>query len=184
MVSPPDKHGAPIEALTREGGLILAAEDGDALAYVANGAIEEEAQGNRSFEPQQVLATRGAEGWSSQDIATPQDRAAGANFGAPEYQFFSPDLSLALVEPYVAEPPLAPGVTGKMVYLRDDQPIAPEAAEQQSYAEAEANAGFLAPGFLPLVSPADAPEARSAQAELPRRDAGSATMSCSTRVPR
>ena len=159
MVTPPDKHGAAIEALTSEGGAILASEDGDALAYVANGAIEEEVQGNRSFEPQQALATRGPGGWSSQDIATPNDRGVGANFGAPEYQFFSSDLSLALVEPYVSEPPLAPGVTGKTVYLRDDQPIVPEAAEQQSYSEAEANAGYLAPGFLPLVSEADAPEA-------------------------
>jgi DNA-binding beta-propeller fold protein YncE len=159
MVSPPNKHGGAISALTREGGWILAAEDGDALAYVANGTIEEEVQGNRSFEPQQVLATRGADGWSSKDIATPQERAGGANFGAPEYQFFSPDLSLALVQPYVAEPSLAPGVAGKMVYLRDDQPIAPEAAERQSYLEAEANSGFFQPGFLALVSRANAPEA-------------------------
>jgi DNA-binding beta-propeller fold protein YncE len=160
MVSPPDKHGGAIEALTREGGWILAAEDGDALTYVTNGTIEEEVLGNRSFEPQQVLATRGAGGWSSKDIATPQERAAGANFGAPEYQFFSPDLSLALVEPFVAEPSLAPGVAGKMVYLRDDQPIAPEAPERQSYLEAEANSGFFQPGFLPLVSKANAPDAR------------------------
>ncbi|MGH2865800.1 MAG: hypothetical protein ACRDJX_11210, partial [Solirubrobacteraceae bacterium] len=92
MVSPPDKHGAEIEALTNEGGVILAAEDGDALAYVANGAITEEPQGNRSPEMQQVLATRGAGGWSSQDIATPNDRAEGVSAGsAPEYQFFTPD---------------------------------------------------------------------------------------------
>ena len=153
MVSPPDKHGAPIESLTREGGQILAAEDGDAFAFVANGAIEEEVQGNRSFEPQQALAIRGAQGWSSQDIATPQDRGAGANFDAPEYQLFSPELALALVEPYVAEPPLARGVSGKTVYLRDDQPIAPGPAEQGSYAEAQANSEFLAPGFLPVAAP-------------------------------
>ena len=41
MVTPPDKHGAPVEALTREGGLIVAARDGGALTYVANGAISE-----------------------------------------------------------------------------------------------------------------------------------------------
>jgi DNA-binding beta-propeller fold protein YncE len=123
MVSPPDKHGAPIEGLTREGGLILAAEDGNALTYVADGAITEEAQGNRSPEMQQVLSTRGADGWSSQDIATPNSRAQGASAGqAPEYRFFSPDLSLALVEPWGqgAEPPLAPGVTQKTMYLREN----------------------------------------------------------------
>ncbi len=161
MVSPPNKHGAAIEALTREGGFILAAVDGDAFTYVANGAIEEEVQGNRSLEPQQALAIRTADGWRSRDIATPQERGAGVNFGSPEYQFFSPDLSVALLQPYVPEPPLAPEVAGSMVYLRDDQPIAPESDEQQSYAEAEAEVekGGLTPGFLPLVSVADAPEA-------------------------
>ena len=122
MVSPPDKHGAPVEALTREGGLILAAEGGDAITYVADGAITEEAQGNRSPEMQQVISTRGPEGWSSQDIVTPQTRAQALEVGrAPEYQFFSPDLSLALVEPAGgAEPPLAPGVTKKTMYVRDN----------------------------------------------------------------
>lgn len=152
MVTPPNKHGAPIEALPREGGVILAAANGDALTYIANGAIEEEVQGNRSFEPQQTLAVRGPQGWASQDIATANARGAGANFGAPEYQFFSPDLSLALVEPYVPEPALAPGAVGKVVYLRDDQPIAPEPPESQSYSEAHANDSLFAPGFLPLVS--------------------------------
>ena len=125
MVSPENKHGAPIEALTREGGVILAAEDGDELTYVTNGSIIEEPQGNRSPEQQQVLATRTSEGWRSQDIATPQSRAQGASPGsAPEYQFFTPDLSLALVQPWAtspsAEPPLAPEATQATMYIRDD----------------------------------------------------------------
>ena len=123
MVSPPDKGGAPVEALTREGGLIIASEDGNALTYVIDSALGEEVQGNRSPEWQQVLATRGAGGWSSQDIATPSSKAQGISAGhAPEYQSFSPDLSLALVEPWGqgAEPPLAPGVTQATMYLRDN----------------------------------------------------------------
>jgi hypothetical protein len=121
MVSPPDKHGAPIEALTREGGLILAAESGGALAYVANGSITEEPQGNRSPEMQQVISTRTPEGWSSQDVATPSSKAYGVAPGnPPEYQYFTPDLSLALVEPFGPEPPLAPGVTQKTMYVRDN----------------------------------------------------------------
>jgi hypothetical protein len=123
MVTPVNKHGAPIEALTREGAWIRASEDGNRLTYVANGAITEEAQGNRSPEMQQVLATRTPEGWSSQDIATPNSAAQGVSAGnAPEYQFFSPDLSLALVEPagVGAEPPLAPGVTQQTMYVRDN----------------------------------------------------------------
>jgi hypothetical protein len=121
LVSPPDKHGAPIEALTREGGVILAAENGNSITYVANGSITEEPQANRSPEMQQVLSTRTPEGWSSQDIATPERSPHGLSAGLPpEYQFFSPDLSLALVQPVGAEPPLSPEATQKTIYLRDD----------------------------------------------------------------
>jgi len=122
MVTPPDKGGAPVEALTREGGLILASEDGNSLTYVVDGALGEEAQGNRSPEWQQVLARRTPQGWSSQDIATPSSKAKGITAGqAPEYQFFTPGLSTALVEPagQGAEPPLAPGVEQATIYLRD-----------------------------------------------------------------
>ena len=123
MVSPPDKRGAPVEGLTREGGLIIASEDGDALTYLLNGALGDEAQGNRSPEWQQVLATRGTSAWSSQDIATPNTKAKGATPGQPpEYQYFASDLALALVQPTElgtsAEPPLAPEVTQATVYLR------------------------------------------------------------------
>jgi phosphodiesterase/alkaline phosphatase D-like protein len=123
MVSPPYKQGADVEALTREGGLIIAAENGNALTYVVTSALGQEVQGDRSPEWQQVLATRSSGGWSSQDIATPSSEAKGISGGnAPEYQFFTPDLSVALDEP--AEPgpapPLAPGVTQETPYLRDN----------------------------------------------------------------
>jgi DNA-binding beta-propeller fold protein YncE len=120
MVSPPDKGAAPVEALTREGGVILASEDGSKLTYVVDGALGE-AEGNRSPEWQQVLATRGATSWSSQDIATPNSKATGVTAGqTPEYQYFSADLSTALVEPAGAEPFLAAGVTHPTPYLRDN----------------------------------------------------------------
>jgi hypothetical protein len=121
MVTPPNKHGAPVEALTREGGLVLAAENGSALTYVANGSIVQEPEGNRSPEQQQDLSTRTPEGWTTRDIATPNTKAEGISPGAaPEYQYFTPDLSLALVEPIGAEPPLAPGATQKTMYLRNN----------------------------------------------------------------
>ncbi len=124
MVSPPNKAGAPVEALTREGGLILASEDGNRLTYVVDGALGDDVQGNRSPEWQQVLATRGSSEWKSRDIATPSSKAKGLAPGnAPEYQFFTVDLSHALVEPFggpLAEPPLAPGVTQATMYLRDN----------------------------------------------------------------
>lgn len=121
MVSPPQK-GAPIEPPTREGGMILASEDGNRFAYVINGALDEGTEGNRSPEVGQIIATRGADAWSSQDIATPNSRAKGWSIGqVPEYQLFTPDLSVALVEPVGSEaaPPLAPGVTQTTMYLRD-----------------------------------------------------------------
>ena len=121
----PNKDGVAIEALTREGGLILAAEDGNELTYVADGAITEEALGNRAPEEQQVLATRGAREWTSQDIATPSSAPEGVSAGnAPEHQFPRQDLSYALVEPWGtisnSEPPLAPEATQKTIYLRDN----------------------------------------------------------------
>jgi phosphodiesterase/alkaline phosphatase D-like protein/sugar lactone lactonase YvrE len=125
MVTPPNKHGAPVEALTREGGLILAAENGESLTYVANGSLVEEPQGNRSPEQQQNMATRTPEGWVTQDIATPSARAQGVAAGAaPEYQYFTPTLTSALVEPWgdtpFSEPPLAPEAKQKTMYLRDN----------------------------------------------------------------
>jgi hypothetical protein len=122
MVTPPVK-AAPVEALTKEGGLILSSEDGDSLTYVTYGSVGEGAQGNRSPEVSQILATRGAQSWSSRDIATPSTEAKGVTAGqAPEYQFFTPDLSTALVEPAgkTPAPPLAPGVTQNTMYLRDN----------------------------------------------------------------
>ncbi len=167
MVTPPDKHGAPVEALTREGGLILASEDGDALAYVADGAILEQAEGSRSPEAQQYLATRSAGGWGSQDLVTPQVGAQGANVGgAPEYQFFTPDLSLALVKPYhgaksgpAAEPPLAPEITQGTAYVRDDPPLVPDEAETTNYDAAAQNGQRQDyPGYLPLLTNGDVAE--------------------------
>ncbi len=125
MVTPPDKGGAPVEALTREGGIIRTSEDGNKLTYVVDGALGENVQGNRTPEWQQVLAARGPASWTSQDIATPSTRAKGVTVGsAPEYQYFTPDLTTALVEPAElgpgAEPPLAPGVSQGTPYLRDN----------------------------------------------------------------
>ena len=124
MVSPPEKGGAPVEALTREGGIVLASEGGSRLTYVSDGALGEGAQGNRSPEMQQIIATRGASSWSSQDIATPSENAKGITPGhAPEYEFFSADLVTALVEPAApgAEPGLAEGSEQSSIYLRENQ---------------------------------------------------------------
>lgn len=119
MVTPPDKGAAPVEALTREGGIILASETGEKLTYVVDGALGEHVEGNRSPEAQQILATRTPALWTSQDIATPNAKATGLASGLPpEYQYFSADLESALVEPAAPEPYLAPGLTHATPYLR------------------------------------------------------------------
>ena len=72
LVSPPNKAGAEPEAIRREGGLIEASPEGNAITYAADGPMPAEAspEGNRNPEPTQVLSVRGGEGWSSQDITT------------------------------------------------------------------------------------------------------------------
>jgi DNA-binding beta-propeller fold protein YncE len=137
MVTPPDKEGAPVEALTREGGVILASEDGNKLTYVTDGALGE-AEGNRAPESQQILATRGATSWTNQDIETPIYEAQGLEAGfPPEYRLFTPDLSLAVVEP-----------SGQTPY--SEPPLAPEEKQRTIYARTTASGSFI-----PLVSEAN-----------------------------
>lgn len=161
IVSPPEKDGSEVQA-PGEGELpapLQASGNGSAIAYGANGPVEPNPEGNRAPEATQVLSTRGSEGWSSKDMVTPHERGEGLEDEPGEYRFFSADLSLTLVQPLnnltepLEAPPLAPGATEKTLYLRDDPPLAPEPSEQTAYTEAEANRGFRAPGYLPLVTP-------------------------------
>jgi hypothetical protein len=175
LVSPPEKHGAYIEGIGIGGGLVQASEGGDAFGYVVQGTITEDAEGNRSPEPQQVLSTRSPSGWSSQEIVGPHEHAAGLEgIGPAEFLKFSPELSLSLVEPPnfghtpLAEPPLSPpqteaerGHQEKTIYLRNNAPIEPAPSEAAIYAEAkhqgevlaaERGEGAATPGYLPLVS--------------------------------
>jgi hypothetical protein len=131
MVTPPDKHGVSIEAISLEGGLIQAAEGGGGLAYFAKGPITEAPEGNRSIADSQDLATRSSTGWSTQEIATPHEHTTGLEGGyLSEYQMFSSDLSRAVVEPEGTTPlpPLPPGAE-RSVYLRNDDQCASTATE-------------------------------------------------------
>jgi hypothetical protein len=173
MVSPPDKGGAQALPLTHEGGVVQAAADGAALAYLTDAPIGQP-EGSRSFEPAQNLATRTAAGWSSSDIDTANEHGTGLRTGkAPEYQFFSTDLSLALVNPTypgdspLAEPPLSPplsqaetGAQEKTPYLRADAPAPPGASPEVQAIHTQAEANALAmhnAGFLALITAADVP---------------------------
>ncbi len=175
LVSPPEKHGGYIEALTLGGGVIQSSEDGSGFAFVVDGPIVEDPEGNRSPEAQQALSTRGSGSWSAQELVTPHDRPFGLRAGRPsEYEFFSGDLALSLTQPFpyaltpMAEPALAPpsseaerGHQEKTIYVRNDAPVAPSTAEAPLYEEAARNGEALArehgeaaakPGYVPLVS--------------------------------
>jgi hypothetical protein len=187
MVSPAKKGGYEPEALTREGGTIQAAANGEAITYVSDGPIPagSHPEGNRNPEPTQVLSFRGAAGWESQDIVTPNETGAGVSPGHPrEYQFFSTNLALSLVDPFysvpssLARPPLAPPVPGETreengeqettSYLRDDAPLRPERSAdeteqdfdetQENYEKAKENGAKKGnAGFLALVTEANQP---------------------------
>jgi DNA-binding beta-propeller fold protein YncE len=116
MVSPPDKNGIPLEPMSEFGTVIQAAADGSGLTYVARGPIDSEPPANRALANNQLLARRGASGWSTHDIATPHFVPAGL-YSVSEYLLFSPDLSLGLVEPNGATP-LSPETTERTPYLR------------------------------------------------------------------
>ncbi len=100
MVSPPNKHGSPLEPITEEGGMLQAAAGGGGMAYVALGPINGEPKGVRSPHNTQLLATRSPSGWATQDITTPHEEISIIHAGFPsEYRFFSEDLGSSLVEP-------------------------------------------------------------------------------------
>ncbi len=120
MVSPPDKHGATLEALSPAGGgLAQAALDGGAVTYEATGPVDSEPAGNRSLLFTQVLSKRGADGWTSRGIATPSEVTAWApTVFVSEYKLFSGDLSVGLVEPEDASV-LSPGAVHWTPYRRE-----------------------------------------------------------------
>ena len=120
MVSPPEKHGSLLEALPDEGGAIVAAQDGSAFAYIAKAPIDPEPAGNRSLAYTELLSTRTGGLWQTEEIATPHETVSGLVAGnLSEYKLFSPDLSLALVEPE-GPTPLSAQTTERTPYIRHD----------------------------------------------------------------
>ena len=119
LVSPPEKHGGSVEPIAREGGLVQASSGGGAVTYMSTTAIgENEPEGNRAPERSQILATRGAAGWASRDIVTPNEIAEGIRGGlAREYVYFSSSLEEALVEPPSPQL-LSPEASESTLYVR------------------------------------------------------------------
>jgi hypothetical protein len=147
MVSPPDKHGAAVEMVSRSrGASIQAAAGGDGLVWAASGPVVSEPLGNRSFELAQLISRRGPEGWETASLETPHDNGRGLLLPAPsEYHYFSPELGESLVAP--TEP--AYGVGGVL----EDPPLSPEASEKTPYVRSEDPPAD--PGYVPLVTAAD-----------------------------
>jgi hypothetical protein len=170
LVSPGLKLGASVlqvgDEVTSQ-GVMRASAAGGAISYTTDAPIERGTEGSRGPEREQVLSTRGPDGWSSQEI-TPPDHVK-AQFTGPgepgEYRFFSEDLSLSLVVPFhgrgsslLAEPPLSlpakfeaegqvktetEAEQEKTIYVHQDAPVVPSGSEapleQTSYEEAKKN---------------------------------------------
>jgi hypothetical protein len=126
MVSPPIKNGVGIETIDEgvvSGGVIEAAPSGGGFTYLATAPLGSGALSNPApAGPTQVLATRGPSGWSSQDIATPENRPH--EWVQTEYSLFSSDFSHELVDPWVGikagYTPLSPEATEATIYIRDN----------------------------------------------------------------
>jgi DNA-binding beta-propeller fold protein YncE len=116
IVSPPDKHGGSL--VLPYGGLIQAAEDGNALTYLSLGSVEARPEGNRAVESASVLASRGASGWRSLDITPPHIELTNVR-PENEYRLMAPDLSRALLQARDAAP-LSPFTTERAPYLREN----------------------------------------------------------------
>jgi hypothetical protein len=121
LASPPNKSGAFIDPRFWVADLgIQAASNGGAIAYLASEPLGEHKAGNGGI-GSQVLSVRGPDGWHSTDLAIPM--AKWGSEAPPEYRLFSPDLSIALVEPpsqILAGEPLSPEATERTPYLRDN----------------------------------------------------------------
>ncbi len=116
LVTPPNKHGAVILWIGTQ-SVEQASTDGGAITYSTDAPTELEPRGNSNGS--QAISTRGAGGWSSRDIATPNSAATGISIGVgTEYRFFSPDLSQALVDPKGPFTPLSSEATERTAYVR------------------------------------------------------------------
>ncbi len=147
LVSPPSKHGSPLEGLAEEGAMIQAAEDGHALTYVAQAPISNGTPGSRSVANTQLISARTTPGvWATRDISTPHEQVSAVITGRrSEYLAFSSDLSLGALEA-VGSTPLNPAAMGerkeRTPYLRKSSPERTPLTTEE---------------FVPLVTEANTP---------------------------
>jgi hypothetical protein len=133
LVSPAEKHGAEVNAsvggesspwvkFDGGGGMMQAAENGSAVTYTTFPAPE--ADPPAQAQDSQLLSRRGPEGWSTQDISTPNTTLVNTPIGSGlEFRGFSSDLSKGVVRPPALESPLpieTEHPVETMMWLRDD----------------------------------------------------------------
>ncbi len=127
LVSPQAKRGAFIGPLYGY-DLIQAAAEGNAITYTTNEPVVAENEASRNEYPQ-VLSSRGADGWKTQDVSAtqelpPEGTSTGSFVRAGEFwHVFSTDLSQGLLEPGSDSTPLSPEVapgSERTLYLRDN----------------------------------------------------------------
>ncbi len=158
LVSPAVKNGALIPPIESGAGVVQAAEDRGAITYPSNGPLGASPPAN-AYETQMLSVRRPDGGWTSQDIATPNEVVPGVSlYNGQEYRAFSNNLSVGLVEPFgfgldtieaEGAVPLSEGASEATPYLRADPPLSgePGSSEHAVYNEAE-----MEGGYLPLVT--------------------------------
>lgn len=127
LVSPAQKAGGIV--VNSVYGAVQASANGDGLAYLSRGAIVDDPEGNRLPEVSSVLGERENGIWHSEDLSPPFSNATELQDNG-EYNIFSPELTLAEMEP------------------RDDTPLSPWASERTPYLRTIASP----PVFRPLVT--------------------------------
>ena len=145
LVSPAHKRGALI-LWPGEEGAIQAAVGGGAISYFTDAPTESEPPGYAVSE--QLLSTRGPEGWRTQDISPAHHIATDieVNVGL-EFRLFSENLSVGVVQPF-----------GAFVSAMEPGALAPgEASEQTaflrlSYVASGSGEGCVSGCYRPLVS--------------------------------
>jgi hypothetical protein len=126
QVSPPNKLGSSIFAITQELGTVEASANGNAITYTSNAPIVADPPTNRANEPTQNISRRGATAWSTEDIVPPSELPVGyPGSTGTAYEAFSDDLSLGFVNPAQHqvtgpnEPRLSPEATETSPFRRD-----------------------------------------------------------------
>jgi DNA-binding beta-propeller fold protein YncE len=129
LVSPADKHGAN---LTTPGEMVAiqAAAGGGAMTYSTDTPTESEPAGYTTGA--QVFSVRGADGWSSRDLAVAHEASVRGPVGTGnEYRIFSADLSHAIVQP------LGPLVKCRSAEGASLPCLSAQASEQTAFVESD-----------------------------------------------